>query len=241
MLPKYEVTVDSPAHVAFKDGKIRATVRAKYTYGKMVKGTATVSAFPVLWHGGIQPFIQDNIVRKVVKVDGKGTVEFDIKDELKIEGEYERNVQIEAIFEEELTGRRQNGSTKITLHKFNYKMELIKDGNKYKPGLPYNVFVKVSNHDGSPVVDKTNPVKLTTSWTYDDKNDSMQEVFLDENGMGKVAIDVPGNTTYMSVRAIYLESDFYLGSISKAKSNSNNYIMAKVNTERWVNFVSTLP
>ena len=234
VLPKYEVTVDSPAHVSFKDGKIRATVRAKYTYGKLVKGTATVSAFPVLWHGGIQPFIQDNIVRKVVKVDGKGTVEFDIKDELKIDGEYERNVQIEAIFEEELTGRRQNGSTKITVHKFNYKMDLIKDGDKYKPGLPYNVFVKVSNHDGSPVVDKVNPVKLTTSWTYDDNNNTAQEAFLDENGMSRIQINVPGNASYMSIKAKYLESDFYLGSITKARSDSNNYITAKVTTERSV-------
>lgn len=31
VLPKYEVIVDSDPHVTFKDGKIRATVRAKYT------------------------------------------------------------------------------------------------------------------------------------------------------------------------------------------------------------------
>lgn len=51
VLPKYEVIVESNPHVTFKDGKIRATVKAKYTYGKPVKGQATISAYPILWLG----------------------------------------------------------------------------------------------------------------------------------------------------------------------------------------------
>lgn len=231
VLPKYEVIVDSTKDITFKDGKIRATVRAKYTYGKPVKGQATVSAYPILWLGSVQPFINDNIVRKSVQVDGKGTVEFDIKDELKLEGDYERYVNIEAIFEEDLTGRRQNGSTQITIHKYRYKMDLIKDGNYYKPGLPYNVFVKVSYYDGSPVVDKTNPIKLYTSFTYRTEDEEEKDYFLDGNGMVQMKIDVPTNASYLSIRAKYLESEFYLGSISKARSESGQYIMAKVTTE----------
>jgi CD109 antigen len=231
VLPKFEVTVDSPAHTTFKDGKIHATVRAKYTYGKPVKGQATISAYPILWLGAIQPFIQDNIVRKVIPVDGKGSVDFDIKEELKIDGEYERYVNIEAIFEEELTGRTQNGSTQATIHKFKYDMSLVKETDSYKPGLPYNVYVKVNYHDGAPVVDKTNPIKIITSYTWDEKNDTETEYFLDDNGMAKIKIDIPQNTSFFSVKAKYLESDFYLGHISKARSESGQYIMAKVANE----------
>lgn len=200
VLPKYEVIVDSDPHVTFKDGKIRATVRAKYTYGKPVKGQATISAYPVLWLGAVQPFIQDNIARKVVQVDGKGSAEFDIRNELKIEGDYERYVNIEAIFEEELTGRRQNGSTQITVHKFKYNMELVKESEKYKPGLPYNVFVKVKYYDGSPLVDKANPVKIFTSYTWDDANATSTDYFLDDHGMADVKIIVPVNTSYLSIK-----------------------------------------
>lgn len=254
VLPKYEVIVDSDPHVTFKDGKIRATVRAKYTYGKPVKGQATISAYPVLWLGAVQPFIQDNIVRKVVQVDGKGSVEFDIREELKIEGDYERYVNIEAIFEEELTGRTQNGSKQITIHKFKYDMELIKDSDNYKPGLPFNVFIRVKYHDGSPLIDKTNPVKLMTSYTSNDENVTSTDYYLDEHGMTSVKILVPVNTTYLSVKvgfdldspickfftswrlfdsqAKYLESDFYLGYISQAKSHSGQYIQAKIATDK---------
>lgn len=176
-----------------------------------MKGQATISAYPVLWLGAVQPFIQDNIVRKVIPVDGKGSAEFDITDELKIEGDYERYVNVEAIFEEELTGRRQNGSTQVTIHKYRYDMTLIKDSDYYKPGLPYNVFVKVTYHDGAPVVDKTNPVKIITSYTWDDKNATEAEYFLDDHGMAQVNINVPQNTSYLSVKVSLFEKFYLIG------------------------------
>lgn len=178
--------------------------------GKPVKGQATISAYPVLWLGAVQPFIQDNIVRKVVQVDGKGSAEFDIRQELKIEGDYERYVNIEAIFEEELTGRTQNGTTQITIHKFKYNMELIKESENYKPGLPYNMFVKVKYHDGSPLVDKVNPVKVFTSYTYEDQNETSTDYFLDEHGMAAVKILVPVNTSYLSVKVRSLKNIFHV-------------------------------
>jgi len=43
VLPKFELTMNTePAN--FKDGKIRATVKVKYTFGKFLIGTATVTA-----------------------------------------------------------------------------------------------------------------------------------------------------------------------------------------------------
>lgn len=237
VLPKYEVIVDSTPHVTFKDGKIIATVRAKYTYGKPVKGQATISAYPVLWLGAIQPFVQDSIVRKVIEVDGKGSTEIDIRKELKIEGDYERYVNIEAIFEEELTGRRQNGSTQITIHKFKYNMELIKETDQYKPGLPFNVFIKVHYHDGAPLQDKINPVEVFTSFTFNEESASSNNYFLDEHGMAQVKIIVPENTTTLNIKAKYLDSDFYLGYINQAKTHSNQYIQAKVVNEKFVNFL----
>lgn len=232
VLPKYEVIVDSNPHATFKDGKIRATVRAKYTYGKPVKGQVTVSAYPVLWLGAVQPFVQDYIVRKVIEVDGKGSTEFDIREELKIEGDYERYVNIEAIFEEELTGRRQNGSTQITIHKFKYNMELMKESETYKPGLPFNMFIKVNYHDGTPLQDKSNPVKVFVSYTFDENDATSTDYYLDEHGMAQVKIIVPTNTSHLNIKAKYLETDFNLGYISQAKTHSDQYIQAKVITEK---------
>lgn len=105
MLPKFEVTIDAPAHQVYKDEKIRATIRAKYTYGKPVKGEATVTVQPT-FYGGWQPVMTDLVSQKTVKIDGKGNVEFDMKTDLKITEEYQRDYEIEAVVEEALTGEK---------------------------------------------------------------------------------------------------------------------------------------
>lgn len=231
VLPKFEVTIDTPPHGVFKDGKVRATVRSKYTYGKPVKGEATISAYPTLYIGSVQPFIQDAIARKVVPIDGKATVEFDIKEELKLDQEYERDVIIEAIVEEELTGRRQNGTGKTTLHKQRHKIDFIKDAEEYKPGLPFNAWIKVAFHDGTPVQDTSNPVTVTTNFFWRDGSDQNQTVTLDGNGMAKVDIVVPETADTLSVRASYLGVESYMGYIKRSKSESKSYLRAKLLTE----------
>uniref|UniRef100_A0A336LNM3 CD109 antigen n=1 Tax=Culicoides sonorensis TaxID=179676 RepID=A0A336LNM3_CULSO len=231
VLPKFEVTIDTPPHGVFKDGKIRATVRSKYTYGKPVKGEATISAYPTLYIGSVQPFIQDAIARKVVPIDGKATVEFDIKEELKLDQEYERDVIIEAIVEEELTGRRQNGTGKTTLHKQRHKIEFVKDAEEYKPGLPFNAWVKVSFHDGTPVQDTSNPVTIATTFFWRDGTELNQTVTLDGNGMAPVNIIVPEGADTLNVRALYMGVESYMGYIKRAKSESKSYLRAKLVTE----------
>jgi hypothetical protein len=54
---------------------------SRYTYGKPVKGEATITMYPTIFSGLIQPIFQ-NPVRKVVAIDGKANVEFDIVKEL---------------------------------------------------------------------------------------------------------------------------------------------------------------
>lgn len=97
--------IDTPKHQTYKDGTIRATVRTRYTYGKPVKGEVTVSVFPKTY-GSFQPFVLNLITRKVSKIEGKAIFEFNIKDELHFDNEdYAQTIQIEAIVEEELTGK----------------------------------------------------------------------------------------------------------------------------------------
>ena len=60
---------------------------------------------------------------------------------LRLMDEYTRPVEIEVAVEESLTGRRQNTSAQVMLHKYKYNMELIKTSEHYKPGLKYTAFV----------------------------------------------------------------------------------------------------
>lgn len=58
------------------------TVYFRYTYGKAVKGKAIVSVYPTTVSEIIQPIYQ-NPLRKVVPINGKAVVEFDVVKDLK--------------------------------------------------------------------------------------------------------------------------------------------------------------
>lgn len=52
-------------------------------------------------------------------------------------------VRFEVTVEEALTGRSQNVSANVLLHKYKYKMELFKTSEYFKPGLKYSAFVSL--------------------------------------------------------------------------------------------------
>uniref|UniRef100_A0A2M4A166 CD109 antigen n=2 Tax=Anopheles triannulatus TaxID=58253 RepID=A0A2M4A166_9DIPT len=230
VLPKFEVTIESPGITTFKDGKVKVIVRSKYTYGKPVKGQATVSVMPEFRFHYVQPDAKGVVTRKVIPIDGKGSVEFDLRDEVQLQGDYARNVVFEAIVEEDLTGRKQNASTKVMIYDRRYKMELVKSDDNYKPGLPYTAWLKVSHQDDTPVQDQTNPVEVHQS-SY--RGPAIKTNYtLDENGMAKLVIDTNvSEYGYINLKGYYLGQEFYLNGISKADSDIDSYIRARVLTE----------
>lgn len=112
----------------------------RYNYGRKVLGNATITVYPTIYSGVIQPIFQ-NPIRKVIRIDGSATVSFDVAKELKLDDEYERTVIVDVTVEEALTGRRQNNSVEVHIHKYDYKMDLVKTADYYKPGLKYVAFV----------------------------------------------------------------------------------------------------
>lgn len=107
VLPKFDITIDSSEHFNIKDGKVRAIIRSKYTYGKLVKGRAIVSMKPTNYLAWSSLRDTDTIA-KTVDINGKGTVEFLISDDLHIPSdEYRRSISyaLTATVIEDLTGR----------------------------------------------------------------------------------------------------------------------------------------
>ncbi|XP_032689989.1 CD109 antigen-like isoform X2 [Odontomachus brunneus] len=235
VLPNFEVTIDSPKHSTFKESKVTVTIYAKYTYGKPVKGEATITAYPDIFSGVIQPIFQQP-VRKVVPIDGKVVIDFDIKSELRLTDEYDRPIMIDAVVEETLTSRRQNTSMQITLHKHKYTMELIKTSKYFKPGLKYTAFLKLAYHDGSPVQDTKNPVLIAYAYTYNQSAYTHITRMLDEHGMVQLDFYPPNAKDDMSyhlnIEAQYLNLHEWFASTNQARSLNNEYIQANLKTEK---------
>ncbi|XP_043275099.1 CD109 antigen-like isoform X2 [Venturia canescens] len=235
VLPKFEVSIDAPKHATFKDGKVTATVEAKYTYGKPVKGEATVTAYPDIFSGVIQPIFQAP-VRKVVPIDGKVTIDFDIVTDLRLTDEYERPIQLDVAVEEALTGRRQNVSMQMTLHKHRYTMDLLKTSEYYKPGLKYTAFIKLTNHDGSPVRDDKNPVTVSYGYTFNQSAYTNITRMLDRNGMIQLDFYPPLSSTDdpalpLNIEAKYESLHEWFPATNQAMSPSNTFIQASLKTE----------
>lgn len=134
VLPKFSVSIDSPPIFSAKNDKIRAIIRSRYTYSQMVIGEAIVSLRS-------QRSDRDNVV-KTVRIDGKGSVEFDIENELKPHFYDEQEIyDLKATVIEELTGRNQSTSKMITLYRYRYKINPLDFSYNFIPGLPINLSV----------------------------------------------------------------------------------------------------
>lgn len=108
-----------------------------------MEGEATITVYPTIYSGVIQPIFQ-NPIRKVIDIDGTATVEFNIEKDLGLNDEYERTVVVDVTVEELPTGRRQNNSVEVMIHKYDYQMYVIKTADYFKPGLPYVAYVSTN-------------------------------------------------------------------------------------------------
>lgn len=136
VLPTFDVTIDSATDFSFKDSKVRAIVRSKYTYGKFVKGEAIVSLTPKSYYYRSDP--EPSSVIKTVPIDGKGSVEFDVNNDLKLEFDKYTSSQdytLRATVIEELTGRNYSAEKEITIHKTKYKFD-TNFNREFTAGLP---------------------------------------------------------------------------------------------------------
>ncbi|BES88504.1 thioester-containing protein [Nesidiocoris tenuis] len=230
VLPKFEVTLEVPPHVTFKDSQFPVTVRAKYTYGRPVKGEATISMYPRYVSDVIQP-IYESPVRKVIKIDGKGTTEFDAVKELKLNDDYERQIMFDVVVKEELTGREQNSTAVTWVHLHKYKIELDKTSEFFKPGLKYTAFLRLVHHDGVPVIDRTNKIKVRYGYTYDE-NDFVEEQYpVSDNGLTQLDFYPPANATTLGIIGEYLDVKEWFSTASPAHSPSNTFIQAILLTQ----------
>uniref|UniRef100_A0A4Y0BNW4 TEP1-F n=1 Tax=Anopheles funestus TaxID=62324 RepID=A0A4Y0BNW4_ANOFN len=221
VLPTYEVTVESPGYTFLDDDVLKVVVNSKYTYGKPVVGELTLSVklgSSMCFRRGSNA---TNICQKVVPIDGKTVVEFNLK-EILLNKAYIRELEIVGEVCETLTGRIQKGSTSVTLHDDRYKVRMIEE-SQYFPGLPYAAWIQVTNLDGSPVQEGTNDVEISLR-NYN--TDLFKEVTtLDDKGMAKLNAKLDElDFDYLSVGVKYRGKDYHVQGITKLRSDEEAFM-----------------
>ncbi|XP_037884019.1 CD109 antigen-like [Glossina fuscipes] len=183
VLPKFSVDIDTVTDLVITENFLKATVRAKYTYGKPVKGKATVRVSPVN-------------LEKTIDVNGKGHVEFDLQKELKsaLKGGF---VEIFAVVQEELTDNRQNNTIIVNLHSSQYTIKVPNAVREFEPNKPFEVKAVIKYINGKPVQDAKNPALLQCSQGWEENIKS--EIFkakLDDHGEATFQVNLPEPSVY---------------------------------------------
>uniref|UniRef100_A0A1B0ABH0 TEP1-F n=1 Tax=Glossina pallidipes TaxID=7398 RepID=A0A1B0ABH0_GLOPL len=183
VLPKFSVDIDTVADLAITEGLLKVTIRAKYTYGKPVKGKATVRLSPVN-------------LEKTIDVNGKGHVEFDLQKELK-SAVKEGAVEIFAVVQEELTDSRQNNTIVVKFHSSQYIIKIPNAVGEFEPNKPFEVKAVIQYLNGKPVRDTVTPALLQCRQGWEGNIKS--EIFkakLDDHGEAIFAVKLPQATVF---------------------------------------------
>lgn len=224
--------MDIPTYATFTD-RVSVTVKANYALGRPVKGQATIAIYPRSKSGSLQPIFSEPL-RRVIDISGKVTEEFQLAKELRLTDDYAKEIVVDVVVEEEKTQRRQNNTNSLTLHKYAYKLELVKTADAYKPGMPYTAFLKLSHQDGTPVRDDLNPVSVKAG--FGDNTDLYEsaEYPVPADGIIRLAFVAPLDPTVqvLGIEATYRDLSQWFSTVSRSESNSNYYIQARLASEK---------
>ena len=135
---------------------------------------------------------------------------------------------------EALTGRKQNATKEITIHKYPYKMEIIRGSESFKPGLPYSITVKVSSQDDVPINDPSlDALKVKHGFTY--SHDEYETTYhrIPPTGLVTLTFQPPNNESYhvLGIEATYKELTEWFPTVQRALSPSNTYLEASIITK----------
>nr|BAR45614.1 thioester-containing protein 3 [Scolopendra japonica] len=231
VLPSFEVRVDLPPFVTFNASDMVATVRAKYTYGKPVKGKVVLMVTPLVRSPKIRTYYTDPL-RRTAEIDGKVDIHFNLFSDLNLKDDYHRMIRFEAIVTEAVTERRENATNTMGIFKYKHKVELVKLSETFKPGLKFSVIFKVATQDDIPVMDEINPLIIRYGYTYEESIYDRLELKIPKNGTVPLDLYPPfaDNVNQIIIIAEYKDVKQQFPPIRRAESPSNTYIQAVLTT-----------
>ena len=238
VLPTFSVSINLPPYATFNRSDIIATIKAIYTYGKPVKGKATLSINQknfYYMHRRRKPEKKDDSMYKTtidLKDDGTVDIPINLMRDIKFPDrslfKYHTELEFEfnAMVEESLTGKKHESMTTFKVYKNEIKLSMVDQNKICKPGLQYMNHIKVSYQDDTPVEDDDgSPVIIKYGYSYEESswNETINVVPI--KGLAffefipKKAIN--GN---IGIKAIYKNQKYNIEWITCAHSPSDSFI-----------------
>ncbi|GBO17198.1 Ovostatin, partial [Araneus ventricosus] len=163
VLPKYDVTIKFPPYVLANEEIISVEVCTKYTYGKPVKGILKLNASLERYS-----YSRDKtpVLQETIEIDGCYNYTLNIS-RIEPDNVYRyRRIMVVANVIEEGTDVQRNATEYLQRQYLPLNLNFNTDQNYrqyYKPGLPYNGRLKVTNPDDSPAAGEPIEICATVS------------------------------------------------------------------------------
>ncbi|XP_074093432.1 CD109 antigen isoform X2 [Macrotis lagotis] len=251
VLPKFEVTVQTPLYHSLNYKSLNGTVTARYTYGKPVKGDVTLKFVPLSIWG------KKKTITKHFKINGSENFTFsdlemknvmDHEEDLHYPNDRSSPGPVEIIAEvtESLTGISRNASSNVFLKANDYTIEFFDYATVLKPSLNFTVTVKITRSDNvqlSPeeirnnvtfTITQTNYTNYWDRWNDEDQEREIVQILnytVPENGTFLLEFPILVNTSQLQIKASFLDSVNTLAIHGMFRSPSMTYIQLKTGSE----------
>uniref|UniRef100_A0A8C0J7S1 CD109 molecule n=1 Tax=Chelonoidis abingdonii TaxID=106734 RepID=A0A8C0J7S1_CHEAB len=251
VLPKFEVTLTASLYYPLKDKDFTGIVTAKYTYGKPVRGSVTVTCIPISYWGSKRN------VTKTLEINGSVNFTFNYLEFENIttvqHAQYQPDIvyrgptEIIAVVTESLTGITQNASTTIFPKQNDYIIDFYDYARTLKPSLNFTTTLKVTRSDKNQLTAEERQNFVTVTVEQSDtvphlavfsvyENGAVQQrnetvhilnYTVPENGIIHLEVPVLTNTMSLLIKVFFLDSESNIAVHGVFNSPSMTYLQIK--------------
>ncbi|XP_053692175.1 thioester-containing protein 1 allele R1-like [Sabethes cyaneus] len=220
VLPKFFVKAYPSKILLIDEKKVSVTVSAAYAFGEAVDGTVQVDLF---LYGEMEEF---DMTITNQHISGIITVNFDLPYALDIEDPYlyRRDVSVRVEVVETCTNHTVNIVEVIPIYEHPYRVSLIKSMPWFRPGLPYQVDLSITDHNGEPAPEETVAAILINYEGESLESEVAMQATL-RKGLISLGLEPPKNSDRMEIRVKYNTKDYeYVDYIYGFQSKSSRYL-----------------
>ncbi|NWS65757.1 CD109 protein, partial [Crotophaga sulcirostris] len=254
VLPKFDVMITAPLYYSLREEDVTGVVTAKYTYGKPVKGTITITCLSVSYWTNKRNITTTMEINGSVNVTCNKLMLQNLNADQSWhhgDSDYTEPIEIIAVVTESLTGVSQNSSTIIFPKQSDYFIEFMDYSRVIKPSLNFIATLKVTRSDSNQLTaeERQNLVTITAqqsdllfhhSSLSHHENEATEERNLTvhvlnytvpENGIIDIEFPIFSNTKTLRVQAEFLSSRTDIGVYDVFSSPSETYLQVKTKSQ----------
>ncbi|RMC13369.1 hypothetical protein DUI87_10904 [Hirundo rustica rustica] len=257
VLPKFDVMITTPLYYSLRDEDVTGVVSAKYTYGKPVRGTVTVTCLSVSYWTNKRNITTTMEINGSVNVTCSKLMLQNLNAEQSWHQgdsdyiDYIEPIEMIAVVTESLTGISQNSSAIIFPKQSDYFIEFLDYSRVIKPSLNFIATLKVSRSDSNQLTAEERQNLVTITAQQSDllfhhsslshlENEATEERNLTvhvlnytvpENGVIDVEFPILSDTKTLRVQAEFLSSKTDIGVYDVFSSPSQTYLQVKTKSQ----------